>query len=90
MSGPEPADVVDVSEHANRQRHWLNPRGNRQLSHAIHIIAVTQVGHDTLGRAYYLRRQAEGETRKEALRALKRRISDAVWRQLQIDTRLKH
>ena len=70
----------------NHQRHRLNPRGNRQLNHAIHMIAVTQVGHDTPGRAYYLRRQAEGKTRKEALRALKRRISDAVWRQLQIDT----
>jgi transposase len=70
---------------ANRERHRLNPRGNRQLNHAIHIIAVTQVRHDTPGRAYYLRRQAEGKTRKEALRALKRRISDAVWRQLQID-----
>ena len=72
---------------ANRQRHRLNPRGNRQRNHAIHMIAVTQVGHDTPGRAYYLRRQAEGKTRKEALRALKRRISDAVWRQLQIDPR---
>lgn len=71
----------------NHQRHRLNPRGNRQLNHAIHMIAVTQVGHDTPGRAYYLRRQAEGNTRKEALRALKRRISDAVWRQLQIDAR---
>jgi len=70
---------------ANKQRHRLNPRGNRCLNHAIHIIAVTQVAHDTPGRAYYLRRQAEGKTRKEALRALKRRVSNAVWRQLQID-----
>jgi transposase len=70
---------------ANRQRHRLNPRGNRRLNHAIHMIAVTQVAHDTPGRAYYLRRQAQGKTRKEALRALKRRISDAVWRQLQLD-----
>ena len=72
---------------ANRERHRLNPRGNRHLNHAIHMITVTQVAHDTPGRAYYLRRQAEGKTRKEALRALKRRISDAVWRQLQIDAR---
>jgi transposase len=72
---------------ASRERHRLNPRGNRELNHAMHMIAVTQVGHDTPGRAYYLRRQAEGKTRKEALRALKRRISDAVWRQLQIDAR---
>jgi transposase len=70
---------------ANTHRHRLNMRGNRSLNHAIHIIAVTQVGHDTPGRAYYLRKQAEGKTRKEALRALKRRVSDAVWRQLQLD-----
>ena len=70
---------------ANTNRHRLNMRGNRALNHAIHIIAVTQVGHDTPGRAYYLRKQAEGKTRKEALRALKRRVSDAVWRQLQLD-----
>jgi transposase len=68
-------------------RHRLNMRGNRSLNHAIHMIAVTQVAHDTPGRAYYLRKQAEGKTRKEALRALKRRISDAVWRQLHIDAR---
>lgn len=71
---------------ANRERHRLNPRGNRHLNHAIHMIAVTQVAHATPGRAHYLRRQAEGKTRKEALRALKRRISDAVWRQLRIDS----
>ena len=59
---------------ANTNRHRLNMRGNRALNHAIHIIAVTQVAHDTPGRAYYLRRQLEGKTRKEALRALKRRV----------------
>jgi transposase len=63
-------------------RHRLNPRGNRQLNHAIHMIAVTQVRNDTPGRAYYRRKQAEGQSKKEALRALKRRISDAVYRQL--------
>jgi len=70
-----------------RVRHRLNPRGNRQLNHAIHIAAVTQVAHDTPGRAYYLRKQADGKTKKEALRALKRRISDAVYRQLLADAR---
>lgn len=49
------------------------------------MVAVTQIRNDTPGRAYYLRRQAEGKTRKEAIRALKRRISNAVWRQLQVD-----
>jgi transposase len=49
-------------------RHRLNPRGNRQLNHAIHMIAVTQVRNDTPGRGYYLRKQAEGHSRKEAMR----------------------
>jgi transposase len=65
-----------------RTRHRLNPRGNRRLNHALHMAAVTQVRNDTPGRAYYLRKQSEGKTRKEALRALKRRISDAVYRRL--------
>jgi transposase len=68
-----------------RKRHRLNPRGNRKLNHAMHLIAVTQIAHDTPGRVYYDRKLDEGKTKKEALRALKRRISDAVWRQLQVD-----
>jgi transposase len=68
-------------------RHRLNPRGNRRLNHALHIAAVTQIAHDTPGRVYFERKLAEGKTRKEALRALKRRISDAVYRQLLADTR---
>jgi transposase len=47
---------------------------------------LTPLRNDTPGRAYYLRKQAEGKTKKEALRALKRRISDAVYRQLLADT----
>ncbi len=66
-------------------RHRLNPRGNRKLNHAIYMTAVTQVRHDTPGRAYYQRKITEGKSKKEAMRALKRRISDAVWRQLQVD-----
>jgi len=72
-----------------RKRHRLNPRGNRKLNHAMHLIAVTQIRHDTPGRVYYDRKLAEGKTKKEALRALKRRISDAVWRQLQVDLTAK-
>ena len=51
------------------------------------MAAVTQVRNDTPGRAYYLRKQAEGKSRKEALRALKRRISDAVYQRLLADAR---
>jgi transposase len=68
-----------------RTRHRLNPRGNRKLNHALHMAAVTQVRHATPGRVYYQRKIAEGKSKKEALRALKRRISDVVWRQLQAD-----
>ena len=70
-----------------KKRHRLNPRGDRQLNHAIHMPAVTQISHDTLGRVYYARKQAEGKTRKEAMRALKRHISDAVYHRLIADTR---
>lgn len=70
---------IDASSGAVK-RHRLNPRGNRQLNHALHVAALTQAAHDTPGRAYYLRKISEGQSRKEALRALKRRISDAVYR----------
>ena len=69
-----------------RVRHRLNPRGNRQLNHALHVAAITQIRHDTPGRIYHQRKLAEGKSRKEALRALKRRISDAVYRQMLADT----
>ena len=68
-----------------RKRHRLNPRGDRQLNHAIHMAAVTQVRNDTPGRVYYLRKQAEGKSRKEAMRSLKRCISDSVYRHLLAD-----
>lgn len=70
-----------------RKRHRLNPRGNRQLNRAIHVAAVTQIRNDTPGRAYYRRKLDEGKSRKEALRALKRRISDVVYRHLVNDAR---
>ena len=70
-----------------KARHRLNPRGDRQLNHAIHMAAVTQVRNDTPGRVFYIRKQDEGKTRKEAMRALKRHISDAVYQRLINDTR---
>ena len=61
----------------------VNTKGNRRLNHAIHIVAVTQVRSTTSdGHAYYRRKLAEGKTEREAMRALKRRISDAIYRQL--------
>ncbi len=68
------------------KRHRLNPRGNRMLNHAMHLIAITQLRYpDTAGRVFYERKLAEGKTKKEAIRALKRRLSDVVYRHLQAD-----
>ena len=64
----------------------LSRRGNRRLDHAIHMAAVTQVRHPhSKGRACYDKKLAEGKTRKEALRALKRQVSDAIYTALQAD-----
>jgi len=70
---------------AGKVRHRLNRRGNRKLNHAIHMAAVTQIRYPSKGRVYYDRKLAEGKTKKEALRALKRRISDVVYRRLLAD-----
>ena len=66
-------------------RHRLSRAGNRKMNHMLHIAAATQVRLDTEGRVYYRRKQAEGKTRMEAMRCLKRRISDVVYRQLIAD-----
>ena len=68
----------------------LSRRGNRRLSHAVHMAAVTQVSHrHSEGRAYYDRKVKEGKTSKEALRCLKRRISDAIFAHLVADAKRK-
>jgi hypothetical protein len=66
-------------------RHRLSRAGNRRLNHVLHIAAIVQIRHDTAGRAYYRRKLAESKTPMEALRCLKRRLSDAVYRQLVAD-----
>ncbi len=68
------------------QRHRLNRRGNRRLNRALYIIAITQARADHPGRDYLHRKQHEGKSRREALRCLKRRISDAVYRCLVTDS----
>ncbi len=69
-----------------RRRHRLNPKGNRTLNRAIGIIAVSQIRHPgNPGRDYYDQKLAEGKTRREALRSLKRQISNVVWRHLVYD-----
>jgi transposase len=68
-------------------RHRLSRAGDRQLNYALHVMAITQIRHDTPGRAYYRRKRAAGKSHKEALRCMKRRLSDVVYRQLLRDAR---
>ena len=78
---------IEVSS-GERKIHRLSLRGNRRLNHAIHMAAVTQIRHThSAGRAYFDRKIAEGKTGKEALRCLKRQISDAIYARLQADAR---
>jgi transposase len=83
-NGTAPVEVSSGGRKACR----LSLRGNRRLNHAIHMAAVTQIRHKhSQGRAYYEKKLAEGKTHKEALRALKRRISDAIYAALAADAR---
>ncbi|WP_159929225.1 IS110 family transposase [Rhodococcus sp. WAY2] len=67
-------------------RHRLSRAGDRQLNCALHTMAITQIRRDTPGRAYYQRKRAAGKSHREALRCLKRRLSDVVYRQLLRDS----
>ena len=83
---------LDASS-GEQSRHRLSRAGNRRMNHMVHIAAISQIRLDTPGRAYYRRKQADGKTKLEALRCLKRRISDALYRQLVADAesvRLEH
>lgn len=71
-----------------RNRHRLNKGGNRRLNHAIHMMALTQARMDPRARAYVERRRAEGRTQRDAIRALKRHLSDVVYQQLRRDAAL--
>jgi transposase len=78
---------IEVSS-GNRKIYRLSLRGNRRINHAIHMAAITQIRHShSDGRVYYDRKIAEGKTHKEALRSLKRRISNAIYARLCADAR---
>ena len=71
-----------------RTVHRLSERGNRQLNHALHMAAICQLRQPhSMGRAYFERKVADGKTNKEAIRALKRHISNAVFRHVVADAR---
>jgi transposase len=68
-------------------RHRLSLAGNRKLNYALlHMVAVCQARSDARGGAYYRKKIAEGKSRKEALRCLKRRVCDAVFKSLGADS----
>jgi hypothetical protein len=83
-NGTAPAGVSS----GNRIICRLSLRGNRRLNHAIHMAAVTQIRYrHTKGRAYYDKKIAPGKTPKEALRALKRQVSDAIYQRMKANAR---
>ena len=66
--------------------HRVSRRGSRKLNHALHMAAITQIRNPGAeGRIYFERKVAEGKTKKEALRLLKRQISNSAYRQLLLD-----
>ena len=78
---------IEVSS-GQRKVYRLSRRGNRRLNHAIHMAAITQIrNRHSQGWAYYDKKLAEGKTPKEALRALKRQVSNAIFACLQADAR---
>ena len=80
LAGVAPLDASS----GKQQRHRLNRTGNRQLNLALHRIAITQARIHAPARSYLARREAEGKTRKEALRALKRHLARHVHRLLSV------
>jgi transposase len=72
---------IDASS-GEQIRHRLSRAGNRRINRVLHIMAIVQLRNDTEGRAYFRRKVAAGKTKMEALRCLKRRLSDVLYRQL--------
>jgi len=76
---------IDASS-GDQVRHRLSRAGNRQINRVLHIMATVQLRNPTEGRAYYDRRKGDGKTSMEAMRALKRRLSNIVYRTMLDDT----
>ena len=73
----------------NVVRHRLSRKGNRQVNAGLHRIAITQMRLGGAGQAYVEHRTSAGDSKKEAIRALRRRISDEVYRRMRHDERLR-
>jgi len=79
---------IDASS-GDQVRHRLSRAGNRQINRVVHIMATVQLRNPTEGRAYYNRRKGEGKTSMEAMRALKRRLSNIVYKTM-LDDAMSH
>jgi transposase len=77
---------LDASS-GDQKRHRLSRAGNRRINRALHIMAIVQLRHDTEGRRYFDRKVAAGKTKREAMRCLKRRLSDLVYTQMRNDAK---
>jgi transposase len=77
---------LDASS-GDQVRHRLSRAGNRRINRTLHIMAIVALRNDTEGRAYYRRKLAAGKTTMEALRCLKRRLSDVVCQQMRTDAK---
>jgi transposase len=72
---------IDASS-GDQVRHRLSRAGNRQINRVLHIMARVQLRNPTEGRAYYDRKKADGKALMEAMRCVKRRLSDIVYQQM--------
>jgi transposase len=79
---------IDASS-GDQVRHRLSRAGNRQINRVLHIMATVQLRNPTEGRAYFDRRKADGKTSMEAMRALKRRLSNIVYKTM-VDDAITH
>lgn len=83
LSGTAPLPASSGQTH----RHRLNRRGNRQLNWALHFIALIQARTTPEAKAYLARQREAGKSNREAMRCLKRHLSNVVYRHLLIDAR---
>ncbi|MBY5163710.1 IS110 family transposase [Salsipaludibacter albus] len=83
FNGTAPLDASSGDQH----RHRLNRGGNRQLNKVIHAAAISQIRHGAKGRAHYDRKIAQHKSHGEAVRSLKRQLSDVSHRRMVADAR---
>ena len=79
---------IDASS-GDQVRHRLSRGGNRQINRVLHIMARVQIRNPSEGRDYYERKKADGKSPMEAMRCVKRRLSDIVFQQMLNDA-IKH